>query len=70
MRGACASGRWRGEQAAHAALAQLGHTHTAHGHWRHGLLAALLSVLPERQRNAALLKGALGMAAVEIAKER
>lgn len=57
-------------QAAHAALAQLGHTQSAHGHWRHGLLAALLSVLPERQRNAVFLKGALGMAAVEITKER
>lgn len=58
------------EQAAHAALAQLGHTYSAHGHWRHGLLAALLSVLPARMRNAALLKGALEMAAVEQAKER
>jgi 17beta-estradiol 17-dehydrogenase / very-long-chain 3-oxoacyl-CoA reductase len=58
------------EQAARAALAQLGHTHSAHGHWRHGLLAALLSVLPERLRNAALLKGALEMGAVEMAQGR
>ncbi|MDT8989968.1 hypothetical protein RQP54_03755 [Curvibacter sp. APW13] len=41
----------------------------AHGHWRHGLLAAVLSALPERLRNAPLLKGALKMAAVEVASE-
>ncbi|MDR0478135.1 MAG: SDR family oxidoreductase, partial [Desulfobulbaceae bacterium] len=34
------------QQAAHAALSHLGHTLTSHGHWRHGLLAAFLAVLP------------------------
>lgn len=56
------------EQAAHAALSHLGHTVSSHGHWRHGLLAAFLTVLPSRKRNAILLSGALEMGKVELAK--
>lgn len=56
------------EQAAQAALSHLGHTVTSHGHWRHGLLAALLTVLPSGMRNAALLSGALEMGKVELTK--
>lgn len=56
------------QRAAHAALSQLGHTQTSHGHWRHGLLAALIAVLPSRVRNALLLKGALAMGEVELAR--
>jgi len=56
------------QRAAHAALSQLGHTQASHGHWRHGLLAALLAVLPSRVRNALFLKGALAMGEVELAK--
>lgn len=55
------------QQAAHAALSHLGHTLTSHGHWRHGLLAAFLTVLPSRMRNALFLKGALAMKEVELA---
>jgi len=57
------------QQAAQAALAQLGHTVTSHGHWRHGLLAAFLAVLPSAQRNARLLSAALEMGKVELTKE-
>lgn len=56
--------------AARAALAQLGHCITSHGHWRHGLLAALFSVLPTTLRNRVFLSTALQMAEVERAKER
>jgi len=55
------------QQAAHAALSHLGHTLTSHGHWRHGLMAAFLVVLPCRIRNALFLKKALAMGEVELA---
>ncbi|MCL2658448.1 MAG: SDR family oxidoreductase [Betaproteobacteria bacterium] len=55
------------QQAAHAALSHLGRTLTSHGHWRHGLLAAFLAVLPCRMRNALFLKQALAMGEVELA---
>ncbi len=55
------------ERAAHAALSHLGHTLTSHGHWRHGLLAAFLVILPCRIRNALFLKEALAMGEVELA---
>jgi 17beta-estradiol 17-dehydrogenase / very-long-chain 3-oxoacyl-CoA reductase len=54
------------QQAAHAALSHLGHTLTSHGHWRHGLMAAFLVVLPCRIRNALFLKEALAMGEVEL----
>ena len=57
------------QQAAQAALAHLGHTVASHGHWRHGLLAAFLAVLPSALRNATLLSGALEMGKVELAKD-
>ncbi|MBU9512396.1 SDR family NAD(P)-dependent oxidoreductase, partial [Burkholderia multivorans] len=56
------------QQAAHAALSQLGHVLTSHGHWRHGLAAAFLTVLPREIRNALLLKQALAMGQVELAR--
>ncbi|MDS0860243.1 hypothetical protein NUV25_21275, partial [Burkholderia pseudomultivorans] len=56
------------QQAAHAALSQLGHVLTSHGHWRHGLMAAFLAVLPREIRNALLLKQALAMGEVELAR--
>ncbi|KVZ28717.1 hypothetical protein WL14_04665 [Burkholderia cepacia] len=56
------------QQAAHAALSQLGHVLTSHGHWRHGLMAAFLAVLPRGIRNALLLKQALAMGEVELAR--
>lgn len=56
------------QQAAQAALAHLGHTVASHGHWRHGLLAAFLAVLPPARRNAALLSEALEMGRVELAR--
>lgn len=57
------------QSAARAALAQLGHAVSSHGHWRHGLLAALFSALPRGWRNRAFLSAALEMAAVEGRKE-
>lgn len=54
--------------AAHAALSQLGHALTSHGHWRHGLMAAFLAVLPPAIRNPLLLKEALAMGEVELAR--
>ncbi|MGK8207172.1 SDR family oxidoreductase [Burkholderia cenocepacia] len=56
------------QQAAHAALSQLGHVLTSHGHWRHGLMAAFLAVLPREIRNALLLKQALAMGEVELTR--
>ncbi|MBA1296422.1 SDR family NAD(P)-dependent oxidoreductase [Pseudomonas lurida] len=56
------------ELAASAALSHLGHTLSSHGHWRHGLMAALVTILPARVRNAVLLSGALEMGRVEMAK--
>jgi 17beta-estradiol 17-dehydrogenase / very-long-chain 3-oxoacyl-CoA reductase len=56
------------QQAAHAALSHLGYTLASHGHWRHGLLAAFLVVLPRSMRNALFLKEALAMGEVELAK--
>lgn len=56
------------QQAAQAALSHLGHTMTSHGHWRHGLLAAFLAVLPPRLRNKIFLSGALEMGKAEQAK--
>lgn len=56
------------QRAARAALSHLGHTVGSHGHWRHGLFAAFLLVLPSRLRNAILLSGALGMGKVELAR--
>jgi len=57
------------QQAAQAALAHLGHVIASHGHWRHGLLAALLAVLPSARRNAVLLSEALEMGKVELSKD-
>ena len=57
------------QQAAQAALAHLGHAVTSHGHWRHGLFAAFLTVLPSARRNAVLLSKALEMGKVELTKE-
>ncbi|WP_343550158.1 SDR family NAD(P)-dependent oxidoreductase [Ralstonia sp.] len=54
------------QRAAHAALSHLGHTLTSHGHWRHGLLAAFLALLPQSVRNALLLREALAMGKVEL----
>jgi 17beta-estradiol 17-dehydrogenase / very-long-chain 3-oxoacyl-CoA reductase len=56
------------QAAARAALSHLGHTLSSHGHWRHALLAALLSVLPGFLRNKVFLSQALAMGEVEIAK--
>lgn len=56
------------QQAARAALAHLGHTVASHGHWRHGLLAAFLSVLPSARRNVVFLSKALEMGKVELSK--
>lgn len=56
------------EQAARAALAQLGHVLSSHGHWRHGLLATLFALLPSGPRNASFLKAALEMGEAEKAK--
>lgn len=54
--------------AARAALAQLGHVASSHGHWRHALLAAAFAALPNRLRARLLLRTALEMAAVEQAQ--
>lgn len=54
--------------AARAALSHLGRYETTHGHWRHGLLAALLRVLPPGLRNRIFLVKALEMGEVERAK--
>lgn len=56
------------DQAARAALAQVGHVVSSHGHWRHALLAAVFSVLPAWRRNAVFLSAALKMGEVEQAK--
>ena len=56
------------EQAARAALSQVGHVVSSHGHWRHALLAAVFSVLPARRRNAIFLTAALEMGEAEKAK--
>jgi 17beta-estradiol 17-dehydrogenase / very-long-chain 3-oxoacyl-CoA reductase len=56
------------QAAAHAALSQLGHFVTSHGHWRHALAAALFSVLPSTLRNRTFLMKALEMGEVEQAK--
>ncbi len=56
------------QAAAHAALSQLGHSVTSHGHWRHALAAALFSVLPSILRNRTFLMTALEMGEVEQAK--
>lgn len=56
--------------AAQAALSHLGRYVTSHGHWRHALAAALLTILPARLRNAIFLKKALEMGEVELAKGR
>ena len=56
------------EQAARAALAQVGHVASSHGHWRHGLLACVFSVLPAGRRNAVFLSAALAMGEAEKAK--
>ncbi len=58
------------QAAARAALAQLGHCVSSHGHWRHGLLAALFSIMPTRLRNSIFMGTALEMGEVEVAKER
>lgn len=58
------------QAAARAALAQLGSCVRSHGHWRHGLIAAWLSVLPSGFRNRVLLQTALEMGEVELARER
>lgn len=54
--------------AAHAALSHLGRCVRSHGHWRHGLVAALFSVLPPRLRNRTFLVKALEMGEAERAK--
>lgn len=54
--------------AAQVALAQLGHTVASHGHWRHGLLAAVLTLLPSVWRDAVLLSEALEMGKAELAR--
>lgn len=56
------------DQAARAALSQVGHVVSSHGHWRHALLAAVFSVLPARRRNALFLSTALEMGEAEKAK--
>jgi 17beta-estradiol 17-dehydrogenase / very-long-chain 3-oxoacyl-CoA reductase len=56
------------QAAARAALAQLGHCVTSHGHWRHALLAAFFSVLPTGRRNRIFLSTALEMGEAEGAK--
>ena len=56
------------DQAARAALSQIGHVTASHGHWRHALLAAVFSVLPVRRRNALFLSAALEMGEAEKAK--
>jgi 17beta-estradiol 17-dehydrogenase / very-long-chain 3-oxoacyl-CoA reductase len=56
------------QQAAHAALSQLGHCDTSHGHWRHALVAAGLAALPPILRNRLLLSQALEMGKVELKK--
>jgi 17beta-estradiol 17-dehydrogenase / very-long-chain 3-oxoacyl-CoA reductase len=54
--------------AAHAALSHLGRCDMSHGHWRHGLVAALFSVLPPILRNRIFLAKALEMGEAERAK--
>lgn len=56
------------QAAAGAALAHLGRCVRSHGHWRHGLAAALFSALPTSFRNRAFLESALEMGEVERAK--
>jgi len=55
--------------AARAALSHLGHCVRSHGHWRHALLAACFSTLPNRLRDRVFMSAALEMAEVELAKE-
>ncbi len=57
------------QAAARAALAHLGHVVRSHGHWRHGLFAAVAAALPARLRDRVFLSGAMKMASVELAKE-
>lgn len=56
------------DQAARAALSHLGHVVSSHGHWRHGMLATMFSVLSAGRRNALFLSAALEMGEVERAK--
>lgn len=56
------------QAAAHAALSHLGHCDSSHGHWRHGLAAALFSLMPPSVRNRTFLAKALAMGEVERAK--
>lgn len=54
--------------AAAAALAHLGHVDRSHGHWRHGAMAAVLSVMPRPLRDRLLLAEALKMGDVELGR--
>lgn len=56
------------DQAARAALSQIGHVVSSHGHWRHALLAVVFSMLPTRRRNALFLAAALEMGEAEKTK--
>lgn len=56
------------DQAALAALSQVGHVVSSHGHWRHALLAAMFSMLPIGRRNAIFLSAALEMGEAEKTK--
>lgn len=56
------------QEAAHAALSQLGFCTLSHGHWRHAMAAALFRILPSRLRNSVFLAKALEMGEVERAK--
>jgi len=54
--------------AAHSALSHLGRCDKSYGHWRHGLMAALLKGLPSSLRNRIFLMKALEMGEIELAK--
>lgn len=56
------------QQAAHAALSQLGLCDTSHGHWRHALLAAFFVALPSTLRNRIFLSQSLEMGEIERAQ--
>jgi 17beta-estradiol 17-dehydrogenase / very-long-chain 3-oxoacyl-CoA reductase len=56
------------DQAARAALSQVGHVVSSHGHWRHALLAVVCSVIPAGRRNLFFLAAALEMGESEKQK--